>query len=594
MKLRFKFLIMCLACTLMALILQTLLFQKASSDIIYKWAKEGNGSSLQNMQNEIYSFLKNMESNLIEIYNEKDLIEAFRGKGSVKELKKEFYHKAYEIGTTDFNTSDGVVALYLYTPEHEIVSAYRRAMTPKHNYPADLYYDTNYSNSDMIRNYIESEQVGMLVSSYYNEYRETNILHLALKLYDSHNYRQVIGYVVCDVDSKVICSIMEKYSTDKSMYIWLQPSGDRTAASIGILSSKEEKEYKEIFCQIKEGNIKESEISSSASQEFFIAVQKEYGLTAYSLMPRELLRENQKVLTANLFLIAGIMIVVTAVLMSVVSLNLTKPLYNLMNTMEQIKNGNTSLRASIKNKDEIGMLGKNFNEMLDKMEELTEKEKKTTYLLGQAKYNALQAQINPHFLYNTLDTMSSIAQIRECPEVEWLSQALSSIFRYSLNMKDSFSTISKEITHLKNYCYVMDVRMRNNVKYSYHIEEETIQKEIPRLSLQPLVENALNHGLQNKRGDKCIEVCAKKEGENLVIYIADNGIGMDADKFNDNLKKSDIQYVEQGRSIGLYNINARLKMLYGSQYGLWIESIINKGTKVYMKIPWERKEEKEV
>lgn len=589
MKLRLKFLTMCLACTLIALILQTLSFQKTSSDIIYKWAKEGNGSSLQNMQNEIYSFLKNMESNLIEIYNEKDLIEAFKEKKPFNEIRKGFYHKAYEIGTTDFNTDDGVVALYLYTPVHEPVSTYRRAMTPKHNYPADLYDNEDYSNGNIIRKYIESEQTGMLVSSYYNKYRETDILHLALKLYDSRNYRKVIGYVVCDIDSKVICSIMEKYSTDKSMYIWLQPSGDRPAASIGILTSNEEDEYKKISGQIKKDNIKESGISGSASQEFFTIVQKKYGLTAYSLMPRELLRENQKVLTSNLFLIAGIMIVVTAFFMSVLSLNLTRPLYNLMNTMEKIKKGNTSLRASIKSKDEIGLLGKNFNEMLDEMEELTEKEKKTSYLLGQAKYNALQAQINPHFLYNTLDTMSSIAQIRECPEVEWLSQALSSIFRYSLNMKDAFSTISKEITHLKNYCYIMDVRMRDNVKYIYNIEEETLQKEIPKLSLQPLVENALNHGLKNKRGDKCIEICARKEEEKLVIYVADNGIGMDAGQFNHNLEKNDIQYVEQGRSIGLYNINARLKMLYGSQYGLWIESTTGKGTKVYMKIPWEKK-----
>lgn len=530
---------------------------------------------------------------MIEIYNENDLIEALRTTKLSKDLKEKFYHKAYEIGTTDFSASDGVVALYLYTPAHELVSTYRRAMTPKHNYPADLYADAEYSNSSIIRNYIDSEQTGMLVSSYYNKFRETDILHLALKLYDSRNYRKIIGYVVCDIDSKPICSIMEKYSTNESMFIWLQPSGDRKAASIGILNGSEEKEYKEISDQIENGNIKDDKIKERIKQEFFTVPQKKYELTAYSLTPREILNENQKALTANLFYIAAVMIIVTTVLMSVISLNLTKPLYNLMNTMKKIKDGNISIRASVKSNDEIGMLGKNFNEMLDKMEELTEREKKNTYLLGQAKYNALQAQINPHFLYNTLDTMSSIAQIRECPEVGWLSQALSSIFRYSLNMKDSFSTVSKEIAHLKNYCYIMDVRMRDNVKYIYNIEEDTLQKKIPRLSLQPLVENALNHGLKNKHGDKCIEICAKKEEDKLIIYIADNGTGMDADKFNQKLYENDIQYVEQGRSIGIYNINARLKMLYGNKYGLWIKSSADSGTRVYMEIPWEKKDGEE-
>ena len=101
----------------------------------------------------------------------------------------------------------------------------------------------------------------------------------------------------------------------------------------------------------------------------------------------------------------------------------------------------------------------------ERVEELAEKEKTSTYLLGQAKYHALQAQINPHFLYNTLETMSSIAQLQDCPEVSRLSMSLSRIFRYSLNMKDHFSTISREVMHLENYCYVMEVRMQDRVQY---------------------------------------------------------------------------------------------------------------------------------
>lgn len=234
------------------------------------------------------------------------------------------------------------------------------------------------------------------------------------------------------------------------------------------------------------------------------------------------------------------------------------------------------------------MFGQNLNEMLDRIEELGEKERRVTYLLGQAKYNALQAQINPHFLYNTLETMSSIAQIRDCPEVSRLSMSLSNIFRYSLNMKDHFSTVSKEIMHLKNYCYVMEVRVQDSIRYVYNIEDEILQKEIPRLSLQPLVENALNHGLRNKRGDKEVRITGKRENDRFLLCIADNGVGMDAREFNRKLQEYDVQYVEQGNSIGLYNINVRLKMLYGKEYGLRIESVLGEGTKVYMAIPWEK------
>lgn len=627
LKLRLKILAMCLGCTLFALILQTLLFQRTSSEIIYNWSKEESVNSLQNMQNEIYAFLKKMESNLIEVYNEQELIKALKEEQTISSLRAGFYRKAYEIGTTDFDTSDGVVSLYLYTPDHEIISTYRRAMTPKHNYPSDLYEEAAACNVRKIQEFVESGRTGMLVSSYYNEYRSTDILHLVLKLFDNRNYNKVIGYVVCDVDSKTVHSIMEKYSTDRAMYIWLQPVNDRAALSIGVLNPDEEDIYREITGQIQSGNEDGDgeDARSAANQEFFEVSQNKYNLTAYSLMPQELLQENQKVLTANVILIGAIMVGAATVLTFILSRNLTRPLDELMRTMEKIKNGDTSVRVNTQGRkmrrgtfgvsgrfrdslsqeplslempslgglDEIGMLGQNFNEMLDRIEELAEKEKKTTYLLGQAKYNALQAQINPHFLYNTLETMSSIAQIRECPEVSRLSMSLSNIFRYSLNMKDHFSTVSKEIMHLKNYCYVMEVRMQDGIRYIYEVEEEALSKEIPRLSLQPLVENALNHGLRNKRGGKEVRISAKHEGELLRLCIADNGVGMDARGMNEKLKENDIRYVEQGKSIGLYNINARLKMLYGTDYGLQIQSAPNQGTKVYMQIPWEKKNGKE-
>ncbi len=242
-------------------------------------------------------------------------------------------------------------------------------------------------------------------------------------------------------------------------------------------------------------------------------------------------------------------------------------------------------------KDEIGELARNFNEMLDQMEELRKKENQANLLASQAQFKALQAQINPHFLYNTLDTMSSIAEIRDCPEVSILSQSLSNIFRYSLNMKDSFSTVAQEITHLKNYTYVMSVRMQDHVKYVYDIDEEALQSRIPRISIQPLVENALNHGLRNKRGEKEIHISVKKKGSMLEICVADNGVGMDAEEFNRLLRENSLNRAEQGSSIGLHNINARIKMKYGEEYGITLESVSGEGTCVRVLLPADSAEE---
>lgn len=589
MKLRLKILLMCLGSTLLALVLQTFLFQNSSSQFIYNRSKAESENSLQNMQNEIYMFVKGIESSLIEIYTENDFIQALKEDDDVGKLKDEFYRKAYDIGNSKFETEDGVVALYLYTTRHEIISTYRRAMTPKHNYATDIYQDPEETNAEKVLEYIESDNSTMLISSYYNPHRKKDILRFVLKLYRNSNRSLPLGYVVCDVDSKVFTSIMEKYHTNNMMYIWLQPYGDRPAVSFGELSEEEVRYYEEVSERaMNEGHAEDIDF---AEQEVFQVGQEKYNLTAYSIMPQSVLEQNQRALTRNLLLIAFLMVVIASSLMIVVSRSVIRSLDVLMDTIQRIKRGETGLRAEVMEKDEIGELARNFNEMLDQMEELRKKENQANLLASQAQFKALQAQINPHFLYNTLDTMSSIAEIRDCPEVSILSQSLSNIFRYSLNMKDSFSTVAQEITHLKNYTYVMSVRMQDHVKYVYDIDEEALQSRIPRISIQPLVENALNHGLRNKRGEKEIHISVKKKGSMLEICVADNGVGMDAEEFNRLLRENSLNRAEQGSSIGLHNINARIKMKYGEEYGITLESVSGEGTCVRVLLPADSAEE---
>lgn len=588
MKLRTKILIMCLGCTFLALILQTAVFYSLSSEFVYDQAKNESENSLRNMQNEVYQFVKRIESSMVDIYVEEDFIQALKEEQSIDELRRKFFRRAYDIGTKSFETQDGVVALYLYTPDNEIISTYRRAVTPKHRYAEDIYEDMEQENSAKVLEYLESDDAAMLISSYYNPYREKDILRFVLKLYNNSNRNYQIGYVVCDVDSKVFASIMEKYRTDNTMFIWLQPDGDRPVTALGTLSTDEE----ELFRKMSEG-IASGDVVNTAGineQEIFQAEQSKYNLTAYSILPQRILLRNQRNLSINIVLIAIVMIVLSTVLSFLISRYMTRPLGNLMGTIQRIKKGETELRAGTENKDEIGELGKNFNEMLDQMEELREKESRANLLLSQAEYKALQAQINPHFLYNTLETMSSIAEIRGCPEVSMLSQSLSNIFRYSLNMKDQMSTVAQEINHLKNYCYVMSVRMQDNIEYIYDIDENLLKEKIPRISIQPLVENALNHGLRNKRGEKKVQIQIKRKEENVVISVRDNGMGMDAAKINENLQKNEMIQTEKGNSVGLYNINARIKILYGDQYGIHVESVQGEGSSVFIVLPAEKKE----
>ena len=158
-------------------------------------------------------------------------------------------------------------------------------------------------------------------------------------------------------------------------------------------------------------------------------------------------------------------------------------------------------------------------------------------------------------------------------------------------MKTPYATVSQEIVHLKNYIYVMNVRMRDEITYRFEIDESVLNNSIPRISIQPLVENSIQHGLRNKRGDKKILIKVCRENEILQVIVEDNGVGMDAESMNERLRQNDTRAMEEGTSVGLFNIHARMKMLYGTQFGLTIESDGKTGTIVRLRLPCMRMEE---
>lgn len=593
MKMRGKILMLCLGSTLGALILQTILFQKVSGTMIYNQAKAENYSLLQNMQNEVYTFVKNIESSLIDIYNEKEFMQELKSSRNIAELREKYYRLAYWQAVERFETTDSVVAFYIYDIDHRIVSTYRRAVTPKHNYPKDIYESAQMTNADKVKEYVASDNKSMLISSYYNPYRETSIVRFVLKIYDNVNTSDKIGYVVCDIDSKALTRIMEKYSTYREGYMWLQPSGDRPVAVVGNPDEVNQKYFQEISESIQEDRLDEWMAPSSESRVLFQVPQEKYNIRAYSIMPQSILEQNQKALIQNILIVAGMMCIILSIVTVFVSSTITKPLEELTGTITQIREGDTKKRVAYLEDNEIGKLGREFNEMLDEIERLIGHEYETKLLLNKAEYKALQAQINPHFLYNTLDTMSSIASIQNCVVVSNLCQSLSNIFRYSLDIGHPYSTVAKEIVHLKNYIYVMNVRMREEVSYHFDIADDMLQNSIPRISVQPLVENAIKHGLKNKRGEKAVWVRVYGEGEVLTVSVTDNGVGMDAESMNRRLNENLQEQVESGSSIGLFNINARMKMLYGEEFGIVVESDGENGTNVVLRIPCVRMEDME-
>ena len=584
MNMRTKVLLLCSLITLFALSVQAILFQYTSSELVYKQAKESSLKSLQNMQDDFYTFIRSIEINIIKIYNETSFINDLSNGLQYEELRQNYNQTAREIALWNFEPSIKVNALYIYDMDDNLISSYRHASTPIYTYPVDIYDNIEENNAEAVKNYVDSDDMTMLVSSYYNQKRQTTIPRFVLKIY-ADNVTRKIGYIVCDVDEKNFIRIAEKYLYSQAQLIWLQPAGDHPFILAGNLEDNKSKYYNMITQLVEADGTPVKDTVILDDSVYFEIPQKKYNLSAYSLTPLFLLEESQRVLTRNLFIIAGLTIIIFLIASIILARSLTNPLKNMVTTMNKIKDGNTSLRLTNLKDNEIGRMGDAFNQMLDQIENLVMKEYQSKLLSKQAEYKALQAQVNPHFLYNTLDTMSSIAASQKCDTVSSICMALSNIFRYSIDMEDPLSTIQKEILHIKNYMYVMNTRMGNSINIDVQIKSEFWDISIPRLSIQPLVENSILHGLKNKRGEKTIQVTATYAEKDIILSISDTGIGMDAEKINNKLQSGNYQVLEKSSSIGLENINARVKLLFGEKYGVIVSSAKGKGSIVSLRIP---------
>lgn len=589
-SLRIRITLLCVTITLLALFVQTAFFQYSSSKLVYEQAVESGINSIGNMQENLTDFLKNTEDRMATIYNQENFIDDLASDMPLSELRDRYGNEIYfnlshHFAISAFHNAFNVKALYIYDDLNELIGSYRVSYSPKYSYPNDIYNTAFSNNAEIVKEYVQSDRREMLVTSYYHETIEEDYIRFVFKIL-YNNATRTIGYIVCDIDQKPINRIINKYVYSDDQIVWLQAKGDRPITKIGNMSTEQEEYFKHTADLIKSDSLLINNNIETAGSEFFSIPNQKYNFIAFSLTPQKLLAENQKVLTRNLLIIALLVIFVFASASIQLSKAITDPLTNMVETIKEIRNGDTSLRVQNYRNDEIGELGENFNTMLDTIETLIFEKYQSHLEINNSKYKALQAQVNPHFLYNTLDTMSAIAISQNCNTVSLLCKALSNLFRYSLDMEEPLSTIEDEIKHLKNYIYIMNVRENNSINFEIDIANNLLKESIPKISIQPLVENSIQHGLKNKRGEKKIWITGElNDDDNIAISVYDNGVGMDAEQINSQLENPKFDALEIKSSIGLSNINARVKILFGDSYGVKIFSRSGEGSMVVLLIP---------
>lgn len=290
-------------------------------------------------------------------------------------------------------------------------------------------------------------------------------------------------------------------------------------------------------------------------------------------------------------------VIISLVLVVIVSFKfsrtLTNPIFKLKRLMKQAESGDLTVRFNFQHNDEIGELGQSFNHMIARIDQLiqmvyVEQENKRT-----AEMKSLQEQIKPHFLYNTLDTISWMARDYDAEDIVRLVDALTNMFRIGLSHGKDIITVKEEITHVSNYLYIQKIRYKDKLNYVIHVDESLYAVEVPKLILQPLVENAIYHGVKAKRGGGTITITGVPEGENLVFTVQDDGAGMLQEKVEElNRRMSERSVLDEQKSFGLFYIRERIQLCYGTGYGVHVESALGEGTRVTITLPLYQKPKK--
>ena len=286
--------------------------------------------------------------------------------------------------------------------------------------------------------------------------------------------------------------------------------------------------------------------------------------------------------------LALVLILVTVVVVYLITANILRPLRVLHDTMQKISAGDFSARAQVSSGDELEVLADGFNTMTGDMEGMIAKIKEDEQKMRRLDLRLLQEQINPHFLYNTLDTIVWLIEGNKPDDAVSMVVTLSDFFRLVLSKGREFISIREEERHIRSYLEIQEMRYRDILEYEICMDPVLYHYEIPKLTLQPLVENALYHGIKYKREKGCICVSGHQEDKKLVLVVEDDGVGMTPEELSQLREEIKRPCRETERGFGLANVNERIRMYFGAEYGMEIWSEKGKGTRVTITIPARR------
>lgn len=302
------------------------------------------------------------------------------------------------------------------------------------------------------------------------------------------------------------------------------------------------------------------------------------GVMPYSIFTTRMADIKQFVLVVSL-----LMAMMLELINQVVSVRISSPIMKLNNSVNKYEEGKEP-HIYIGGSEEIRHLGKSIQESYKQNLSLMKRVVWEQNERRKSELDVLQSQINPHFLYNTLDSITWMIEGEKNEEAAFMITQLAKLFRVSLSKGHTIISIRDELQHAQSYMNIQKIRYKNKFEVVFDIDPEILDHCVVKLVLQPILENAINYGIREMDGCGIINVCGKKVDDRIILSVSDNGMGIPDDEIGFLLKDTN-RIRKRGSGVGLVNVNNRIKILFGGQYGLYIESELDEGTTVYINIP---------
>ena len=391
---------------------------------------------------------------------------------------------------------------------------------------------------------------------------------------------ETLGVLIMDISEKMLFDRYNKIIKDgKNIYI-VDLKGN-------IISNKDKRLIgKNYFEDIQQGEyIEENEWYSVIKRDNANYIKLEstldkYGWSIIEEIPSNVIKQPIKQITEKFILTLTLVIIVSFIIIYKLSIWITKPVINMKNTMKQVMDGNLNLKVEVDRNDEIGSLEESFNNMIKWLEESIEEIKEQEKQKRIAELSFLQAQINPHFLYNTLSGVRFLVSMNKNEEAEEMLFKFTKLLRNVLPKASELICLNEEIEIVADYIELQKIRYPNLFEVDISIQESIKNIKVPALILQPVVENAIFYSIDNEGKKGKIRIIGYSEEDKIIIEVIDNGKGMSNRQINDVFKNK-----EAMNRVGLINVHERIQLNYGKMYGIEIISEKGKGTRIRYILP---------